>query len=209
MRTTGVCVHLLCQNYHLLSAPSVHPDEFESAPAESAGPNAVGVGWGGAADDEDPWAAFEDLAPPPVPIPVTELTSPPESSPALASSASVVAPARPLVASAARTSRVGALSSSSSPLATPLASPAPSERAMSPVASPASVPSTAGMTKEEKAAEMARRKEERKQVRLIFFFLRSHFLTALGRSCGVCVVGGFPEDRAIKRAEEECRCSKG
>jgi hypothetical protein len=39
---------------------------------------------------------------------------------------------------------------------------------MSPVGSPASVLSTAGMTKEEKAAEMARRKEERKQVRLAF-----------------------------------------
>ena len=65
------------------------------------------------------------------------------------------------------------------------------------------------MTKEEKAAEMARRKEERKQVRLVFFFFAHTFLTALGRSCGACVVGGFSEDRAVERAEEECRCSKG
>ncbi|KAH9962010.1 hypothetical protein BGW80DRAFT_1438713 [Lactifluus volemus] len=43
--------------------------------------------------------------------------------------------------------------------------PAPSERAASPAAFVAAIPapSTAGMTKEEKAAEMARRKEERRQ----------------------------------------------
>jgi SCY1-like protein 1 len=55
----------------------------------------------------------------------------------------------------------------------PLASPAPSERAMSPVGSSSPAPvlssSTAGVTKEEKAAEMARRKEERKQVRCLAF----------------------------------------
>ncbi|KAI0273944.1 hypothetical protein BGY98DRAFT_105915 [Russula aff. rugulosa BPL654] len=123
-------------------------NEFESAPAESGGINAVGVGWHGASDDEDPWAAFEDPAPPPVPIPVTELTSPPV--PATPSTPAVT-PARTLSIQAARPSRVA------------LASPAASERATSPVASPVSVPSTAGMTKEEKAAEMARRKEERKQ----------------------------------------------
>ena len=178
-QTTGVCVHLCLQNYHLLTAPFTRADEFESVPAESAGPNAVGVGWGGAADDEDPWAAFEDPAPPPVPIPVTELTSPPESSPAPAS-APVAAPARTLAASAARPSRVGALSPSPSARGTPLASPAPSERATSPVASPGLVQSTAGMTKEEKAAEMARRKEERKQVCLVFSFSLT-FLTVLGR----------------------------
>jgi SCY1-like protein 1 len=119
------------------------------------------MGWGGVADDEDPWAAFEDPAPPPVPIPVTELTSP--SVPTFPS-ASAASPARTLGTQVARPSRVAALSPSPSPRATPLTPPAPSERATSPVASPASVLSTAGMTKEEKAAEMARRKEERKQV---------------------------------------------
>jgi len=37
------------------------------------------------------------------------------------------------------------------------------------------------MTKEEKAAEMARRKEERKQVCLVFSFSLTQFLTVLGR----------------------------
>jgi len=129
---------------------------FESAPVHSGGPNAVGAGWGTVttADDEDPWGAFEDPAPPPVPIPVTELTSSPLT----------VTPARTPSAQTARPARVAALSPSSSPRTTPLASPAPSEGAAFPTASsPSSVPSKAGMTKEEKAAEMARRKEERKQ----------------------------------------------
>ncbi|KAI0248190.1 hypothetical protein BJV78DRAFT_832963 [Lactifluus subvellereus] len=133
---------------------------FESAPAESSGPNAVAVGWGGAPDDEDPWGAFEDPAPPPAPIPVTELTSP--LPPAGHPPPALTAPsARTLAVHVGRPPRVAALSPSASPRATPLASPAPSERAASPGASPA--PSTGGMTKEEKAAEMARRKEERKQ----------------------------------------------
>ncbi|KAH9963766.1 hypothetical protein BC827DRAFT_87758 [Russula dissimulans] len=130
-------------------------NEFESAPAESGDSNALGMGRSGVADDEDPWAAFEDPAPPPVPIPVTELTSPPVPSPPT----SVVAPVRTLAAQAAHSPRV----SSHSPSSSPRLSHAPSERAKSLVASPPSVPSTAGMTKEEKAAEMARRKEERKQ----------------------------------------------
>jgi SCY1-like protein 1 len=137
-------------------------DEFESAPTELGGANAVGMGWRGASDDEDPWAAFEDPAPPPVPIPVTELTSPPVPA---TPPASVVTPAGTLATQVARPSRVAALSPSPSLRGTPLASPATNERATSPVASPASVSSIAGMTKEEKAAEMARRKEERKQVR--------------------------------------------
>ncbi|KAI9510088.1 armadillo-type protein [Russula earlei] len=115
---------------------------FESATTEFGDSNLIGMGRGSVPDDEDPWAAFEDPAPPPVPIPVTELTSlpiPPS------------APARGLATQGARLPRLAAQSPSPSPLAT------------SPVASPASVPSTAGMTKEEKAAEMARRKDERKQ----------------------------------------------
>ena len=39
---------------HLFNAPFTRVDEFEGAPAESAGPNAVG--WaGGYTDDEDPY----------------------------------------------------------------------------------------------------------------------------------------------------------
>ena len=148
-------------------------DEFESAPADLAGPNAVAVGWGGATDDEDPWAAFEDPAPPPVPIPVTELTSPPKPA---TTPAFLPAPAQTLAAQVVRHSRGGARRLSPSPYVAPLVSPAPSERATSPVGSPASVPSTAGMTKEEKAAEMARRKEERRQVRLSFAFFSVHTL---------------------------------
>jgi SCY1-like protein 1 len=156
----STCLNLssLYNHQFVLYSPA---DEFESAPAESGGTNAVGVGWHGASYDEDPWAAFEDPAPPRVPISVTELTSPPVPA---TPSASVVTPARTLSAQAARPSRVAALSPSPSPRRTPLASPATSECATSPVVSPASAPSTVGMTKEEKAAEMARRKEERKQV---------------------------------------------
>jgi SCY1-like protein 1 len=140
---TGACIHS-----RLSDSALTHPaDVFESAP----GPNAVGAGWGGTADDdEDPWGAFEDPALPPVPIPVTELTA--------------NTPTRTPIAT--RPARIAALSPSSSPRATPLASPAPSESAALPNALSPSPPvsSKAGMTKEEKAAEMARRKEERKQV---------------------------------------------
>jgi SCY1-like protein 1 len=124
------------------------------------------MGWGDTPDDEDPWGAFEDPAPPPVPIPVTELTSPPLS-PAGLAPASTASSARTLATHVRRSSRVAALSPSASPRATPLVSPAASERTTSPGASAAvsPAPSTGGMTKEEKAAEMARRKEERKQVR--------------------------------------------
>lgn len=160
-RMIGVSVYI-SQDTTITNLSIYSPaDEFESAPAESGGTNAVGVGWHSASDDEDPWAAFEDPSPPPVPIPVTELTSPPVPATPLAS---VVTPARTLSAQAARPSRVAALSPSPSPRGTPLASPAASERATSPVPPPTSTPSTAGMTKEEKVAEMARRKEERKQV---------------------------------------------
>ncbi|KAH9060345.1 armadillo-type protein [Lactarius deliciosus] len=116
-----------------LNADADDWNAFESAPAPSGG------GWGGTADDEDPWGAFEE--PPPAPVPI---------------------PARMHSTQAARPARVAALSPSPSPRSTPLASPAPNEGAALPTAlSP--VPSKVGMTKEEKAAEMARRKEERKQ----------------------------------------------
>ncbi|KAH9062370.1 armadillo-type protein [Lactarius vividus] len=130
-----------------LNADADDWNAFESAPAQS------GSGWGGTADNEDPWGAFEEPPPPPVPIPVTELTSP--------AMASTVTPARTHSTQTAWPARVAALSPSPSPRSTPLASPAPSEGALSTALSPVS--SKVGMTKEEKAAEMARRKEERKQ----------------------------------------------
>jgi hypothetical protein len=167
MRTTGARIRVFPKALSQLISPFIiRTDEFESAPAESGDSNALGMGRSGVADDEDPWAAFEDPAPPPVPIPVTELTSPPVPSPPT----SVVAPVRTLAAQAAHSPRV----SSHSPSSSPRLSHAPSERAKSLVASPPSVPSTAGMTKEEKAAEMARRKEERKQVCHFHCFVTRH-----------------------------------
>jgi len=169
MRTTGARIRVFPKTLSQLIGSFIIPtDEFESAPAESSDSNALGMGLSGIADDEDPWAAFEDPAPPPVPIPVTELTSPPLLSPPT----SVAAPVRTLAAQAAHSPRVSSLSPSPSPRS----SHALSGRATSPVASPASVPSTAGMTKEEKAAEMARRKEERKQVRLSLLCYTPHDL---------------------------------
>lgn len=70
------------------------------------------------------------------------------------------------------------LSPSPSPRATPLASPAPRERAASLGASTATSPalSTGGMTKEEKATEMVRGKEEKSC--LPFFFLVSLYASS-------------------------------
>ncbi|KAI0292500.1 hypothetical protein B0F90DRAFT_276294 [Multifurca ochricompacta] len=139
--------------HRLMKWTLAHTDAFESAPAESSSSEAVGLGWGGTADDEDPWGAFEDPRPPPVPIPVTELTSPPTPT-----------PSRTLASPMVRPSRVAALSPSPSPHATPQASP--SSRAtlpIVPVSASSPAPNTVGMTKEEKAAEIARRKEERRQ----------------------------------------------
>src|SRR6266404_4695739 len=177
--------YLYLPTYNHLICPTP-ADEFESGPPESGSTNAVGLGWA-ASDDEDPWGAFEDPAPPPVPIPVTELTSP---APTMAT------PAR---MHAARPARVAALSpspSAASPRTIPSASPVPSEStvALSTASSPAQAQaqSRVGMTKEEKAAEMARRKEERKQVRLFHF----HFF--------VCwAYCGSTENCAVKGAEEE------
>ncbi|KAI0258684.1 hypothetical protein BC834DRAFT_910313 [Gloeopeniophorella convolvens] len=146
-----------------VSADADDWNDFESAPAGAAnlGTSIVGLGFDGAGDDEDPWGAFEDPTPAPIPIPVTELTAAPIP---------VLAPGRPVTTQSSRPARVAALSPSPSPSprASPLASPVVSQRAMSSAASvsPPSTtptPSTAGMTKEEKAAEIARRKEERKQ----------------------------------------------
>ncbi|KAI0246389.1 hypothetical protein BJV78DRAFT_1286464 [Lactifluus subvellereus] len=60
---------LLISVLHPLIAPA-------SLSYTQGSPNAVSVGWGDAPDDEDPWGAFEDPTPPPVPILVAELTSP-------------------------------------------------------------------------------------------------------------------------------------
>jgi hypothetical protein len=84
------------------------------------GTNTVGMGWRGVSesDDEGPWAAFEHPAPPPVPMPDTELTLPPVPPTPLAS---VVTPARTL---AAGPLCVATLSPSPGPHGTPQASSA-------------------------------------------------------------------------------------
>ena len=163
---------------------SLYLDAFESAPT----PNAVGTGWGGttAGDDEDPWGAFEDPTPPPVPIPVTELTS---------SSPPTVTAAR---TSSARPARVAALTPSSSPRASPLASPAMSEGTALPIPASPVPGKVVGMTKEEKAAEMARRKEERKQVRLSVSTFLLFFVSELNFFCF-----GSSEDCTVEGTEEE------
>ena len=120
-------------------------DAFESAPPAA----------------EDPWGAFEDPTPPPVPIPVTELTSASSSTLTLSPAARTNSHTAQQLA---RPSRIAALTPSTSPRSTPLASPAPSSEGGAPT--PLQASPKVGMTKEEKAAEMARRKEERKQVRL-------------------------------------------
>lgn len=69
-------------------------------------------------------------------------------------------------------------------------------------ATPTTTHSTVGMTKEEKAAEMARRKEERKQVRSVFIIIEmsyglrmlppvaySSFEGAEEERCGLEVIG--------------------
>ena len=139
--------HTHSPNPQLSKIPLLFIDAFESA----------------APHDEDPWGAFEDPAPPPIPIPVTELTN--------ASSTLTLSPAaRMHTQSAARPSRIVALTPSTSPRSTPLASPAPSSEGGP--TTPLHASPKVGMTKEEKAAEMARRKEERKQVRSVSFYRR-------------------------------------
>ena len=71
--TTGVCVRICSQNYHVLTAPFACADEIESARTEPTGPNASGWAWAAPQMMRIHWAAFEDPALPTVPIPVTEL----------------------------------------------------------------------------------------------------------------------------------------
>ncbi|KAI0256442.1 hypothetical protein BJV78DRAFT_1278928 [Lactifluus subvellereus] len=107
---------------------------------------------------------FEDPVPSPVPNPVTELTSP--LLPAGLLPVLNVSSARTLATQVGRPPRVAALSSPPSLRTTPLTSSAPSERAASPGASAVASPvlNTGGMTKEGKAVEMARRKEESSRI---------------------------------------------
>lgn len=125
------------------------------------------MGWGGTVNDEDPRAAT-------CADPCQGLTSSPE---ATITMAPIVAPAQTLAVHAARPPRMSERSHLiPSQRATPLVSSVPNERATSPVASSAFVESsTVGMTKEEKAAEVAHRKGKRKEVHLAFsepFFAR-------------------------------------
>ena len=159
--------HTHSPNLQTHSFFSIFIDAFESAP-----------------HDEDPWGAFEDPAPPPVPIPVTELTN------ASSSSTLTLSPAaRTHTQPPARPSRIVALTPSTSPRSTPLASPAPSSEGGA--TTPLHASPKVGMTKEEKAAEMARRKEERKQVRSV--------LLVCVRTDERCF---FPEDCTVERTEE-------
>ncbi|KAL1942784.1 hypothetical protein VTO73DRAFT_5024 [Trametes versicolor] len=118
---------------------------FETAPIPSVQDSGLGFGTIGSTPTPDPWAA---------PAPVK-----PHSSSEWGSLHTTLAP-KP---SRTSSSRVG--------VSSPLASPRPSSIARSPTPSdggkgetaPAAPPhSTAGMSKEDKAAEMARRKEERR-----------------------------------------------
>jgi len=68
-----------------------------------------------------------------------------------------------------------------------------SDTTRSPSPKPAAVPSTAGMTKEEKAAEMARRREERKQVCAAIYYCQK----------GTDWSGGKLANSAIERAEKQ------
>ncbi|TBU30194.1 armadillo-type protein [Dichomitus squalens] len=110
---------------------------FETAPLATASePTDFGFG---NVRSPDPWSAPAPAAPPPKPLVAPQ--------PRLSTAPRMVSPlTSPRPASAAR-------------------SITPSDSGKADAASPAgpSAPSTAGMSKEEKAAEMARRKEERKQ----------------------------------------------
>ncbi|TFY60187.1 hypothetical protein EVJ58_g5312 [Rhodofomes roseus] len=127
--------------------------------------------------DQDDWSAFESA---PVPAAVVDLSfdgdAPPGafspsddwgfSSPAPTQltipihqpkpTSAVKVPAAASTRSPPPTSRISTFSPNAR-------SPTPSERTASPAPEKVQTQSTAGMTKEEKAAEMARRKEERKQ----------------------------------------------
>ncbi|OSD01310.1 ARM repeat-containing protein [Trametes coccinea BRFM310] len=166
------------------SVPSI-PDWAEEAAAEiesSQGTNP----WGNddlmdVNADEDDWSAFE-TAPAPVAqasglgfgsIPMQSSTSSAATADPWAAPASNNAPSSNEWGSPHATLAPQPSRTSSGPrmgISTPLASPRPSSIARSPTpsdsgkAEPASTShSTAGMSKEEKAAEMARRKEERRQ----------------------------------------------
>jgi hypothetical protein len=169
--------------YHLFNAPFTRVDEFEGAPAESAGPNAVG--WAGVATQ------MMRIRAPRLKTPHRHLyrsllrssrlrlSSPPFSI--------IISHGISAGCCGASFTCWGALTLSKSARDT-AGNSTPSERATSLVASPRSVPSTAGTTKEEKVAKMARRKEERKQVCLVFSFSFTRYLNG---HAGACVGGGF------------------
>jgi hypothetical protein len=90
----------------------------------------------------------------------------------------------------------------------PAFSPASSARS-TPVSSPRPLPNTAdntppvsmaGMSKEEKAAEMARRKEERRLVRVSFL---------VWRCGGLCLLTCAADREAERTEKERCYCWKG
>ncbi|KAI0043803.1 ARM repeat-containing protein [Auriscalpium vulgare] len=121
---------------------------FESAPDVVISTASLGFDTLSSHDDDDPWGSLDGPSPAASP-------PPPESAPLARNlpSLSRITSARSPALSAAPSTR-------STPLPTPISSPPAELRTPSPVQAAVS---TAGMTKEEKAAEMARRKEERKQ----------------------------------------------
>lgn len=128
------------------SAPAAAADDEWGALDDNAG---EGQG------DVDPWAA-----PPPPAYPSLSTQT---RKPAAAASLAPRAPATPAKQLRAQTP----VSSPPSQDVSRVSSPVPPAAAGS-----AAAPSMAGMTKEEKAAEMARRKEERKQVRFLCLISR-------------------------------------
>lgn len=125
------------------------------------------MGWGGAVNDEDPRTTSGA-------DPCRRLTSPPE---AASTMAPIVALAQALAIHAARPLACRACSNViPSQRATPLIPSVPNERPTSPVTSSVLVASsTVGVTKEEKAVEVAHRKGKSKEVHVAFsepFFAR-------------------------------------
>ncbi|KAI0915763.1 hypothetical protein AcV5_003595 [Taiwanofungus camphoratus] len=158
------------------SAPNMAPEWAQEAAAEVSGPQ--GNPWGNedlmdVNADQDDWSAFESAPAPTIkpagfgsggmglqhvssgyPRTNVEVQSPRSTIPVYQPKGR----AENMVHSPPPTSRLSSYARSPTPSDSGRASPTTQNRGASPAP-----PSTAGMTKEEKAAEMARRKEERKQ----------------------------------------------
>ncbi|KZV66792.1 ARM repeat-containing protein [Peniophora sp. CONT] len=142
-----------------LDADEADWNAFEEAPASNLPVNAVALGFedvGPADGDEDPWGDMDDAAAGPA-TPKSPLPhiAPSPSYPSLSTQPRKPAAPKSIVPSRATTLSPQTVSTMSSARSSPVHESSESA-ATTPI-------STAGMTREEKAAEMARRKEERKQ----------------------------------------------